>query len=228
MKNIAIIPARSGSKGLKDKNIRKLNGKPLMVYTIEAAEKSGLFEKIIVSTDSQKYAEIAIEAGAEVPFLRDEKNATDHASSWNVVEEVIGKLEKEGLLFDTFALLQPTSPLRDSEDIRRAYEFMIKSKAESVVSVCETEHSPLWCNVLPEDGCLLHFIKAGANECRQALDKYYRINGAIYISTLNSFFPNKNIYGSKSYAFIMDNLKSIDIDTEMDFAIAEFLQRELK
>ena len=91
MKNLAVITARSGSKGLKDKNIKLLNGKPLMAYTIEAALESGMFEEVYVSTDSQKYAQIAIEHGASVPFLRTEENATDSASSWDTVAEEIGR-----------------------------------------------------------------------------------------------------------------------------------------
>ena len=112
MKNIAIIPARSGSKGVIDKNIRDLHGKPLMAYTIEAALGSGVFDEVMVSTDSEKYAQIAREWGAAVPFLRSERTSTDSASSWDMVDEVLGEYEKRGRIFDTFCLLQPTSPLR--------------------------------------------------------------------------------------------------------------------
>ena len=112
MKNIAIIPARAGSKGLPDKNIKLLNGKPLLQYSVEAALGSGCFDKVMVSTDSEKYAEIAREAGAEVPFLRSAYTSTDKASSWDMVEEVLDGYERLGWTFDTFCLLQPTSPMR--------------------------------------------------------------------------------------------------------------------
>lgn len=148
MNHIAIIPARSGSKGLKDKNIRELAGKPLISYTIEAAIESRLFEEIMVSTDSCQYAEIAKEYGAVVPFLRSQENASDSASSWTTVKEVLDNYSKRGRMFDTFCLLQPTSPLRDSEDIRKAYEIYEEKEAFSVVSVCEAEHSPLLCGHL--------------------------------------------------------------------------------
>jgi len=117
LKNLAVIPARSGSKGLKDKNIRKLHGKPLIAYTIEAAMQSGLFEDIVVSTDSERYARIATDYGANVPFLRPDELATDEASPWDVVRDVVVKYQELGKDFDTVALLQPTSPLRTSSDI---------------------------------------------------------------------------------------------------------------
>ena len=116
MRNIAIIPARSGSKGIKDKNIRLLNGKPLLAYTIEAALKSKCFDVVMVSTDSKKYKKIAEEYEAEVPFLRSEGNSKDYSSPWEVVKEVLERFKALGEEFDTFALLQPTSPLRSAKE----------------------------------------------------------------------------------------------------------------
>ena len=109
MKNIAIIPARSGSKGLKDKNIKALNGQPLLKYSIDAAISSRIFDEIMVSTDSSHYAEIAKVCGASVPFLRSAENSEDKASSWNVVIEVLNYYKQIGQTFDTFCLLQPTN-----------------------------------------------------------------------------------------------------------------------
>ena len=150
MKNLAIIPARSGSKGLPDKNIKNLCGKPLIAHTIAAANDSGCFDEVMVSTDSEKYAGIARQWGASVPFLRSEATSTDQASSWDMVEEVLCNYEKAGRYFDTFCLLQPTSPLRTSEDIRGAYRLFEDKASFAVVSVCEAEHSPLWCGHLPD------------------------------------------------------------------------------
>lgn len=127
MKNLAIIPARSGSKGLKDKNIKLLNGKPLLAYSVEAAKNSEIFEEIHVSTDTILYADIAIEYGASVPFLRSGKNSTDTASSWDVVRETISKYEEMGRVFDTVTLLQPTTPLRTADNIKEAYEILQRS-----------------------------------------------------------------------------------------------------
>jgi len=221
MNNIAIIPARSGSKGLKNKNIKYLNGKPLIAYSIEAALKSEIFSKIMVSTDSEEYAKIAIKYGAEVPFLRSINNSTDIASSWDVVKEVLETYKKYGYSFDTFTLLQPTSPLRTAEDIKLTYKIFTEKNALAVVSVCEVEHSPLWCNVLPKNNSLNGFLNKLNNIQRQKLDTYYRINGAIYMVNISGFEENPNIYRENSYAYIMENLTSIDIDTELDFKIAE-------
>lgn len=225
MKNIAIIPARSGSKGVRDKNIRDLCGKPLMDYTIEAALESGEFDEVMVSTDSERYAEIARQYGANVPFLRSAKTASDTASSWDMVDEVLVRYAAIGKTFDTFCLLQPTSPLRTMEDIQGAYE-LFRTKAEfAVVSVCETEHSPLWCGQLPDDGEFIDFLPKDTPKQRQATGKYYRLNGAIYIVDTARFKQNKYLYQKGSFAFIMKQEHSIDIDTELDFIIAETLMR---
>lgn len=221
MNNLAIIPARSGSKGLKDKNIKLLNGKPLIAYSIEAAAQSGIYSHILVSTDSETYGEIAIKYGAEVPFYRSEENASDVASSWDVVKEVLRRYTEMGIEFDTFTLLQPTSPLRKTEDILSAYQIFKEKNATAVVSVCEMEHSPLWSNTLPEDNSLSGFLKSESNKQRQKLETFYRINGAIYMANVKEFLKDTNLYRDNCYAYKMSAERSIDIDTELDFKIAE-------
>ena len=223
MKNIAIIPARSGSKGIKDKNIRELNGKPLMAYTIEAALDSCEFDEVMVSTDSEEYAQIARQYGANVPFLRSKDNSSDSASSWDTVEEVLNGYKRRGKVFDTFCLLQPTSPLRCANDIINAYK-LYKERAEfAVVSVCEAEHSPLWCGHLPDSQEFTDFISRNNMKQRQSERKFYRINGAIYIVNIDKFYEEKYLYQSGSYAYIMDQKRSVDIDTEIDFKFAQYL-----
>lgn len=221
MKNIAIIPARSGSKGLKDKNIRILNGKPLLAYTIEAAIHSKQFSCIHVSTDSEEYAKIAIQYGAEVPFLRSKEMASDTASSWDTVREVLSRYQELGQTFDTIALLQPTSPLRTEEDIKKGYQILKEKNADSIISVCEAEHSPLWCNTLPEDQSMNGFLKRSDNAPRQKLSVYYRLNGALYIVKTEIILEKKDIYQNHSYAYPMSQECSVDIDTELDFCIAK-------
>lgn len=221
MNNLAIITARSGSKGLKDKNIKELNGLPLLAYSIRAAVKSGKFSHVMVSTDSQLYADIAVKYGAEVPFLRAEETATDTASSWAVVKEVLLKYKELGMEFDTVTLLQPTSPMRTAEDIVGAYDLYQKKGATSVVSVCEMEHSPMWSNTLPESASMDGFLDRANNAPRQRLKAYYRLNGSIYIVNTQHLLADNNIYDAGSYAYIMPNERSIDIDTELDFLIAE-------
>jgi len=221
MRNIAIIPARSGSKGFKDKNIHMLNEKPLMAYTIEAAKKSGLFSCIHVSTDSEEYAKIASQYGADVPFLRSSETASDSASSWDAVREVLNRYKELGQEFDTLAMLQPTSPLRTEEDIRAGYQIFLDKKADSVISVCEAEHSPLWCNTLSEDGCMNQFLDVSNNGPRQKLSIYYRLNGALYIVKTSFILEKKDIYGERSYAYRMPQERSVDIDNQLDFYIAK-------
>ncbi|MCI9136691.1 MAG: acylneuraminate cytidylyltransferase family protein [Lachnospiraceae bacterium] len=226
MRNIAVIPARSGSKGLKDKNIKSLNGKPLMAYSIEAALQSGLFDCVHVSTDSGYYAETAKKYSAEVPFLRTEELSSDTATTWDAMRFVIKEYEKRGERFDTLTVLQPTSPLRTWQDIQSAYQLLEEKQADSIVGVCEMEHSPLWSNTLPEDGCLNGFIREEVNGPRQKLSSYYRINGAIYIVKIPFLLEKGNLYGEHGYAYIMSKEHSVDIDDELDFAMAEVLMKQ--
>lgn len=223
MNNIAIIPARSGSKGVVDKNIRYLNGKPLMAYTIEAAIKSRQFNEVMVSTDSEKYADIARKYNASVPFLRSNNNANDNSSTWDVVDEVLNNYGKIGQSFDSFCLLQPTSPLRFADDIVDAYKLFYDKATFAVVSVCEAEHSPLWCGHLSESYELVDFIEKDNIKQRQANELFYRINGAIYIVDVKRYYNDKFFYQKGSFAYVMDQEKSIDIDTEFDFWLAEVL-----
>ncbi len=221
MSSLGIITARSGSKGIKDKNIRHLAGKPLIAYTIENALQSRYIDEVMVSTDSDIYASIAKDYGANVPFLRSDRNSTDIAESTDVVLEVLEEYERLGQHFDDFILLQPTSPLRTCKNVNDAFQLFYEREADSIVSVCECEHSPLLSNVLPDDLSLFGFIKNV--ERRQNLKKFYRLNGAIYISKVNMFKNIRSFYGKNSYAYIMEQRESIDIDTELDFEYAEFL-----
>jgi CMP-N,N'-diacetyllegionaminic acid synthase len=227
MRNIAIITARSGSKGLKDKNIKNLNGKPLLSYSIEAAKKSGLFDEIIVSTDSKMYADIAKKYGANVPFLRSKSLSDDSASSWDVLKDILNKYESKGIFFDTVTLLQPTSPLRTSVDIIQGFNLFIKKSANLIVGVCEMDHSPLWANTLPENHSMENFMNSEIVKMpRQNIPKYYRVNGAIYIIKTDFLLNTNDLYSEKSYALIMDKSKSVDIDDEIDFRFAEMLLQD--
>ena len=226
MKCLAIIPARSGSKGLKDKNIKEINGKPLMAYTIDAAKESEIFYEVMVSTDSEKYAQIAKKCGANVPFLREQSTAGDTASSWDVVKEVLYNYKKRGEQFDIVCLLQPTSPLRNTKHILQAYNLLIEKNANSIVSVCKLGHSLNICNTLPEDNSLVGFIHDEDRYLRQMNPIYYRLNGAIYFVNVNAFMQYGTIYKEKSYAYIMDEIDSIDIDTQEDLLLAEYFLKK--
>lgn len=218
-KIIGIIPARSGSKGLKDKNIKELCGKPLIAYTIEAAEQSGVFDCIMASTDSEKYARIAREHGASVPFLRSSENSSDKSGSWDVVREVLAKLNEK---FDIVVLLQPTSPLRTAQHIKEAIELFFEKDADTVCSVCETPHPMFWCNTLNEDLSIMDFIKKEYQKRRQELPKSYTLNGAIYICK-TKYIDNLDFYSNKSFAYVMNKNSSIDIDENLDFQLCELI-----
>ena len=224
MRNLAIITARSGSKGLKDKNILSLNGKPLLAYSIEVAKDSMVFDEIMCSTDSDEYATIAKKFGASVPFLRSSENSSDSAGSLDVVREVLLEYMRRGMTFDTVCILQPTSPLRTAEDIRNGYKLKSEKNAKTIVGVCETEHSPLWANTLPESLMMDDFFAKGIPFTRQKMQTYYRVNGALYIIDTESVLHGETIYNS-SYAYIMPQIRSIDIDSEVDFLIAETLMK---
>lgn len=225
IRNLAIIPARSGSKGLKDKNIRQLDGKHLIGYSIEAAINSKVFDCVHVSTDSREYGDIAKEYGADVSFLRTGELAADMTDTWDVVRYVVNTFSSLGKNFDRITLLQPTSPLRTEEDIRSAYELFEKKDAESVVSVCEVSHSPRFMKPLGDSLCMDGFVNLSQNVCRQEQEKYYRLNGAIYMLHISVLDHMEKLYGKKSFAYIMPEDRSVDIDTIQDFRYAEFLLR---
>lgn len=226
MNCLAVIPARSGSKGLPDKNIKLLNGKPLMAYSIEAAVESGCFSSVMVSTDSENYASIAKSCGAEVPFLRSEETSSDTAGSWDVVREVLANYEKLGITFDSVMLLQPTSPLRTAEDIKAMFALMEQKNAESVIAVCEADHSPLWYSPLSPSGSMESFEKPDAEKPRQFLDTYYRVNGAGYLLKIKDGEIPSKLYTDRCFAYVMSRKNSVDIDEEFDFKLAQLLLKE--
>lgn len=230
---LAIIPARGGSKRLPRKNVLDLKGKPLIAWSIEAGLNSKYIDETMVTTDDNEIVAISKKFGANVPFLRPEKLADDFATRPEVIKHTIehykNALKKE---FDYLVFLQPTSPLRDGVDIDKAIEYMFEKNGDAVVSVCELEHPMHWSGKLPEDKNMSKFLDNVAVQSRsQDLEKYYRLNGAIYICDIKRFlnegcvFLNDNIF-----AYEMAQEKSVDIDTRLDFIIAEsiFAQKATK
>lgn len=223
-KIIGIIPARGGSKGIRKKNIVDLAGKPLIAYTIEQAKGSKYIDKIIVTTDDEEIADISRSLGAEVPFSRPKALATDEAKGIDVVLHAITWFDSNEESFDIVMMLQPTSPLRLSEDIDKAIEVLFLKNAMAIVSVCKSEHHPLWSNTLPEDSNMKNFINPEyMNKNRQELPVFYRLNGAIYLSFCNYIKDRKSFYGENTFAYIMPEERSIDIDNMLDFKLAELL-----
>ena len=216
MKKIAIIPARSGSKGLPNKNILMLGNKPLIAYTIEAALKSKEFERIIVSTDSLEYKYIAEKFGAEV-FMRSEDLANDKASSFVVIEDVLKRINDE---INYFVLLQVTSPFRNENHIKESINLFENNfnKYNYLVSMQKSDKSSSLINPI-YDNTLKEYSIDYSNYSRQKYDEYHP-NGAIFIGKVGEYLKQKHFFGEKSIAYFMNREDSIDIDDSLDFEIA--------
>ena len=217
MKKIAIIPARSGSKGLPNKNILMLGNKPLIAYTIEAALKSNEFERVIVSTDSLEYKYIAEKFGAEV-FMRSEELSNDKASSFVVIEDVLNKIET---IIDYFVLLQVTSPFRNENHIKESIEIFENSISEYdfLVSMQKSDKSSSLIKPIYDSGTLEEYNIDYSNYSRQKYDEYHP-NGAIFIGKVKEYLEQKHFFGKRSKAYFMNKEDSIDIDDSLDFEIA--------
>ena len=226
---LAIIPARGGSKRLPGKNKVPIAGQPMICWTIDACLGSQFNAEILVSTDDAGIAAIAKEKSISVPFVRPEVLASDSASSVDVVKHAIDFYKHEfNREFEYVVLLQPTSPLRTSADIDGAIQLLESKNADAVVSVCLTEHSPLWSNTLPSDLSMVNFISNELKDIRsQELDNYYRLNGAIYIAKTTALLEEESFFlKNNTYAYVMDRENSIDVDELIDFRIAECLLHE--
>lgn len=221
---LAIIPARGGSKGLPRKNVLPLLGEPLIAYTIKEAKKSKYITRIIVTTDDDEIAGISLKYGAEVPFRRPKELAGDNTSTNDVIEHVLNVIVKEEeKLPDIICLLQCTSPLRTVSDIDSTIEKMLKTNSDSAVAVCEVESNPYWTNIF-EGERLEYFLEEGKNITRrQDLPKIYEINGAVYVARTESFKKYKTLETPNMTGYVMEKEKSIDIDTLIDFKMAEFI-----
>ena len=220
---IAIIPARSGSKGIKNKNIRTLNGIPLIAHSSICAKRSEIIDEIFLSTDSEEYAEIAKLYGANVPFLRPINISTDRSQAYDyVINALTTYKDQYDKIFDYFIVLQPTSPIRRPEHITDVVKMLVDNNIDSVVSVCEADHIPQIYNHLPENMSMDGFYKEDNNSFnRQDFGKYYRLNGSIYAMNTCEFLKTKSYYIQNSRAYIMDKKYSIDIDDELDLYFAE-------
>ncbi|ERI90774.1 putative N-acylneuraminate cytidylyltransferase [Clostridiales bacterium oral taxon 876 str. F0540] len=221
-KILAIIPARGGSKGLPRKNIKLLDGKPLISYTIEAAKQSRFIDRVIVSTDDLEIAQISKSCGAEVPFLRPDKLSGDNSSTVEALKHAVMWLrENEGYECDLICVLQCTSPLRGSKDIDGTIQKLFETNKDAAVSVCEVEVNPYWTNIFAGDK-LEYFIPEGKNILRrQDLPKIYRLNGAVYLIKTDVFLKEETLEPENITGYIMGNSDSVDIDDEIDFCLAE-------
>jgi CMP-N-acetylneuraminic acid synthetase len=223
MTTLALIPARGGSKGLPGKNTKPLCGKPLIAWTIETANQAGIFDRIVVSTDSREIAEVAQRHGGLVPFLRPAEIAADVTPMRDVIRHAIEAESAAGFDPEIIILLQPTSPLRSAEEIRTAAQILRSTGCDSVVSV-----SPVPQHLCPDfvfrinQGVLRHFLPEGA-EVRRRQDvrpAWYR-NGTVYAFWRRTFEMFNDIYGDNCRPLLTDPNRSITIDTLEDFEAAE-------
>lgn len=223
---IAIIPARGGSKGLPGKNIKQLCGKPLIAYSIDAALDSKYIDRVIVTTDSEEIATVALKYGAEVPFMRPAKLASDTASAVDVyIHAVEYMMQVNHNKIDKFMVLLPTAPLRTARHIDDAVEKFNSQKAVSLISVKEAETPVTWYMNKDEHDYISNagFGVGNAVTNRQVNKKYYVPNGAIYILDYELIKMHRTYYSADTIGFIMNSEDSVDIDTLTDFQYAEFL-----
>jgi N-acylneuraminate cytidylyltransferase/CMP-N,N'-diacetyllegionaminic acid synthase len=217
MRVLALVPARGGSKGIPKKNIREIAGKPLIAWTIEAARASNV-SSVVVSTDNAEIARVATEYGAEVPFLRPANLSLDETPSISVVMHALDNLPN----FDALLLLQPTSPLRSTEDINNCLTKVNFSGGTSIVSVVESPAHPNWTYMLSDEKTLIPYVAHSATR-RQDLLPVFTLNGAIYLADVKFIRENKSFLGSETFAYLMPQERSVDIDNYFDWRIAEML-----
>jgi N-acylneuraminate cytidylyltransferase len=225
--NLVLIPARGGSKGVPNKNIKILGSQPLIGYSIDIAKKCFPDDVLCVSTDSPQIRNVAEELGVYVPFLRPTNLATDIATTDQVILHAINYYKVQGIQLDNVILLQPTSPFRTEDQLREAFTIYNNNTADLLVSVCETESNPYY-NLFEEDN--LGFLvksKQSSITRRQDLPSVYELNGAIYIFKVASFLTSGSLgLLSKRIKYLMDKKTSIDIDTPLDWKWCEFLIKQ--
>tara|TARA_B100001750_G_C15491668_1_gene591653 strand:- start:987 stop:1673 length:687 start_codon:yes stop_codon:yes gene_type:complete len=221
-KILGLIPARGGSKGVPGKNIKYVNKKPLIYWTIQTATKSKYIDRLILSSEDQSIINIAKEYGLEVPFIRPRHLAEDLSTGDDVALHAIKKCPG----FDIIVLLQPTSPLRIHSDIDGAIEKMVNNNAMACVSVSASRKYPNWLYHLDGDELLVPIDSQQiVIKNRQELPLVYALNGSVFVAMIDWYIVNKTFLGKKTISFIIPNKRSIDIDNDIDFVIAEALMK---
>lgn len=220
-KVLAMIPARGGSKGIKDKNIYSLAGKPLIGYTIESAQKSKYIDKIMVNTDSEKIKLVCEMMGVKVPVLRPAKYASDTAKTIDAVMWAIDWLKENDTEYDVLILLQPTSPLRSSGDIDGALEKFVDCACNSLLSVSKSEISPIHIRMINPDGRMTKLLEQSSTIRRQDMPDYYRVNGSIYINSISGI-TSETSFNDNVIPYIVSEESAIDIDGLADMYLAEY------
>ncbi len=216
---LAVIPARGGSKEVPGKNIRDAGGKPLIAWTIEAARASTRIDRAVFSSDDAEIIRVARQHGADVPFVREARLADDRAPMQDVVLDALARCPG----YEWVVLLQPTSPLRTAADIDGAIDRCVAMKAPSCVTVCEARESPFWMYKLTADARLEPLMGSEAPGQRQDLPPAYLLNGAVYVARVEWLRRERNFVTAETVAYVMPASRSLDIDTEADFHLLQFL-----
>lgn len=219
---VAVITARGGSKRIKGKNIRDFCGKPIICYSIEAAGESGLFDEVMVSTDSEEIAEIAKAAGAHIPFMRSAKTSDDHATTADVLKEVLANYEKQGQLFSELCCIYPTAPFVTAKKLKSAYELLVSSDADGVMPVVRFSFPPQRANVI-RDGKLVYQYPEFRTARSQDLEPVYHDCGQFYFYKVKGTDFNVETYAP----LIVPETEVQDIDNEDDWVIAEMKYRSM-
>ncbi len=230
MSNIlCTICARGGSKGVKNKNIKELHGKPLIAYTIEQAKASGLFEHIVISTDSDDIANIAIQYGAEVFFKRSEEMASDTAGKLGVIKDAFIRSEKYySKIFDYLIDLDATAPLRSIEDIINSFNQFKENDNDNLITAMPSRRSPYF-NLVEQDKKGKVYLSKKLDSVivrRQDAPKSYDMNASVYIWRRDAILNENSLFLKNTGLYVMPEERSIDIDNELDFKFVEFLMKE--
>lgn len=224
---LAIIPARGGSKGVLRKNVRDVASKPLIAWTIETAQKSSYIDRLVLSSEDEEIIEVAKSWRCEVPFQRPIELAQDDTPGILPVIYVLEQLAQHGSRYDYVALLQPTSPLRNVDDINGCLKQCIDECSNACVSVCEAEQNPYWMYLVDRNRRMRSLLNsAEAIPRRQDLPMVYALNGAIYVARCEWLLQNKTFLTDETTAYLMPKERSLDIDTELDLIIAEIILQD--
>jgi len=224
MKILGTVCARGGSKGVKNKNIRDLAGKPLIAYTIEYFKKWKKTNRLICSTDSEKIAEIAKTYGAEIPYIRPSELATDDTPKLKVIQHVLKFCEQQDKTkYDVIVDLDPTAPLRKQKYLEDAFKKFMESDANNLYSVCKARKNPYFNMVEIDEKGYAHLCKQSSVIRRQDAKTVYEMNASIYIYKRDFLLNAKTVQSDKTIIYEMPEISSIDIDSELDFTFIEFL-----
>lgn len=227
-KVLAIIPARGGSKGLPGKNIRELNGMPLIAWPIKAALNSKYIDRVVVTTDDSEIAEIALKYGAEVPFMRPAEFARDTSPSSEAILHALRLCIETDGEYDYFVLLEPTSPLTETADVDKALEILVSSEALSIVGTCKVESThPVYCATIGSDNLLKPYNRDSFAKPvrRQDVDELYYFEGSLYISEVKKYLETGTFYHEFTLPYIVPAWKALEIDTLLDFLKIEAVMR---